>query len=61
MFFNKTDLVNCKIFDMLYRDFAEFLNFCFVHFQKRIANREMRYVNSNPVGGNFFKGKIVIQ
>ena len=25
-----------------------FLNFCFIHFQKRIANPKMRYVNSNP-------------
>ena len=49
MSFNKTDLVSCKILKMLYRDFAEFSIFCFVHFQKRIANRETRYVNSNPV------------
>ena len=47
MFFNKTDLVSCKILEMLYCDFAEFSNFCFVHFQKRIVNCETRYVNSN--------------
>ena len=49
MLLNKTDLVSCKILDRLYRYFAEILNFCFVYLQKRIANRETRYVNSNPV------------